>query len=250
LDISPDGRVLASASGFEQTTIHIWDTATGKLLKELDRHTAFVLDLAFTRDGQRLVSAAGDQTIRFWDTSTWTETEVLRGHAGEVWAMAISEPAQLIASMSKDGDLMLWPKYGKRAADGYRRLSESLGPFDVHPLDHSRVLLLPQGQPPEVVDLKRDSAPVPLPGIGSSANVLGCFGTNVLCVWNVIHDSLGTNLLSNGSFSNGLTGWVAEQRYNAHASFTTTFDFTNNQPSVKVSITNADTTADWYIQLN
>jgi hypothetical protein len=100
-----------------------------------------------------------------------------------------------------------------------------------------------------LVDLKRDSPPVPLPGIGSSANVLGCFDTNLLCVWNVINDPLGTNLLSNGSFSNGLTGWVAEQHSNAYASFTRTFDFTNNQPSVKVSVTNADTTG-WYIQLN
>jgi serine/threonine protein kinase/WD40 repeat protein len=185
LDISPDGRVLASASGFEHTTIHIWDTATGKLLKRLDRHTAFVLDLAFTRDGRRLVSAAGDQTIRFWDTSTWAESqEPLRGHAGEVWAIAISEPEQLIASVSKDGDLKLWTKHGKGAADGYRRLSETLGVNDVQSLDHSRVLLLPQGQPPELLDLKRDSPPVPLPQIGSCTNVLGCFGTNLLCLWN------------------------------------------------------------------
>ena len=184
LDISPDGRVLASGSGFEDTTIHIWDAATGELLKQLDGHTGWVCDLAFTRDGRHLISAASDQTIRFWDTSTWTETKVLRGHTDEVWAIAISEPAQLVASASKDGDLMLWTKDGKRAADGYRRLPESLGRNDVQPLDHSRVLLLPPGKPPELVDLKRDSPPVSLPEIGSSTNVLGCFGTNLLCLWN------------------------------------------------------------------
>src|SRR5262249_48886682 len=107
LDISPDGRVLASGSGVDRT-IHIWEAATGELLKQLDGHTASVFDLAFTRDGRRLISAAEDQTIRFWDTSAWTETRVLRGHTGAVWAIAISEPAQLIASMSKDGDLKLW----------------------------------------------------------------------------------------------------------------------------------------------
>ncbi len=184
LDISPDGRVLASASGFRDPTIHIWDAATGDLLKQLDGHTACVFDLAFTPDGRHLISAAADQSIRFWDTSAWTETQVLRGHTDEVWAIAISEAAQLIASASKDGDLMLWPKDGKRAADGYRRLSESLGRHDVQPLDHSRVLLLPHGKPPELVDLKHDSPPVSLPRIGSSANVLGCFDTNLLCVWN------------------------------------------------------------------
>jgi serine/threonine protein kinase/WD40 repeat protein len=191
LDISPDGRVLASGSGFRDTTIHIWDAATGELLKQLDRHTGCVYDLAFTRDGRRLISAALDQTIRFWDTSAWTETQVLRGHTDEVWAIAVSEPPQLIASVSKDGDLKLWRMDETRAADGYRRLPESLGEDGVQPLDHSRVLLLPSGQPPQLVDLKRDSPPVSLPEIGSSANVLGCFGTNLLCLWN--NNQNGTN---------------------------------------------------------
>ncbi len=71
----------------------------------------------------------------------------------------------------------------------------------------------------------------------------------LLAAWNVSNQALGTNLLSNGAFSNGLTGWVTEQHYNARASFTRTFDFTNSQPSAKVAVTNADTVA-WYIQLN
>jgi len=248
LDISPDGRVLASASGFADAKIRLWDAATGELLKALEGHTTWVSDLAFTRDGRRLISAAGDQTIRFWDTSTWTETEVLLGHTDEVWSIANSDPAQLIASVSKDGHLKLWTKDGKRAAGGYRRLSESWDD-DVLPLDHSRMLLLPSGRPPELVDLKSDSAPVLLPEVGASDNVLGCFDKKFLCLWNVIADPLGTNLLSNGAFSNGLTGWVAEQHNDAHASFMRTFDFTNKQPSVKVSVTNADTTG-WSIQLN
>jgi serine/threonine protein kinase/WD40 repeat protein len=186
LDISPDGQVLAWASGWINTRIHIWNTATGKPLEQspLAGHTASVNELAFTRDGRRLISAGVDQTIRFWDTSTWTNTQVLRGHTDEARAIAISEPEKLIASVSKDGSLLLWKMDEKRAADGYRRLSDSLGIDDVKPLDHSRVLLLPQGKPPELMDLKRDSPPVPLPQIGSSTNVLGCYGTDLICVWN------------------------------------------------------------------
>jgi len=73
--------------------------------------------------------------------------------------------------------------------------------------------------------------------------------TAMLDAWNVINQPLGVNLLSNGAFSNSLASWVGEQHFNAKANFTRTFDFTNNQPSAKITVTNADTTG-WYIQLN
>ena len=71
----------------------------------------------------------------------------------------------------------------------------------------------------------------------------------MLGAWNVINQALGTNLLINGAFTNGLTGWNTEQHFNAKASFTRTYDFTGGQPAAKVDVTNADTVS-WYIQLN
>lgn len=71
----------------------------------------------------------------------------------------------------------------------------------------------------------------------------------LLAAWNIINEPLGTNLLRNGNFSNALTYWTAEQHNNARAGFTRTYDFTNNQPSALVAVTNADT-AGWYIQFN
>ena len=205
--LSPDGQVLASGSGFADPTIRIWDAATGRIIRELDRHTGWVSKLAFTRDGRRLISAASDQSIRFWDTSNWTETRVLRGHIDEVQTVAVSESAQLIASAGKDGNLMLWRDDGKGAADGYRRLPENLrleGAWLM--LDHSRVLLLPSGRPPELGDLKRDSPPVPLPEIGFSTNVLGGFGTNLLCRWNgtnqiLVHELRGAEFIQRGAIT-------------------------------------------------
>jgi WD40 repeat protein len=220
LAISPDGRLLASGSAFEDPAIRIWETATGRLLRQLDGHTAWVGKLAFTGDGRRLISAASDQSIRFWDTSKWTETQVLRGHIDEVHAVAISEPAQLITSVSKDGDLLLWKDDGKSATDGYSRLPENLGDNQVLSLDHSRVLLLPSGRPPQLVDLKRDSPPVSLWEIGASSNVLGCFGTNILCHWNgtnqiLVRELRGSELIQRGAIALDSGTRPAGAAYNA-----------------------------------
>jgi eukaryotic-like serine/threonine-protein kinase len=206
LDISPDGQLLASGSGFEDPTIRVWDAATGRRLVRLDGHTGWVCRLAFTKDGRRLISAATDQSIRFWDTSNWTETKVLRGHTDEVHAVAISETAQFVASVGKDGNLLLWKEDGESAAEGYSRLPEDLGLNQVLPLDHSRVLLLPSDKPPELIDLKRDFLPVSLPEIGSSADVLGWFGTNLLCHWNgtnqiLVRDWQGSEFIPRGAIT-------------------------------------------------
>ena len=71
----------------------------------------------------------------------------------------------------------------------------------------------------------------------------------MLAAWRVVDQPLGTNLLANGNFSNNLAGWNLEQHGVAGAAFTRTYDFTNSQPCIRVTVTNTDT-LDWYIQIN
>ncbi|HKX60895.1 MAG TPA: hypothetical protein VJS65_03610, partial [Verrucomicrobiae bacterium] len=206
LTISPDGRTLASGSGYADSTIRVWDTAAGRLLVRLEGHTGWVGELVFAGDGQRLISAASDQSIRFWDASQWTETQVLRGNTGGINAVAISERAHLIASTSKAGDLVLWQMEGRGVTNGYRLLPEDLRVESVLSLDQSRVLLLPPGRWPELIDFKRDSSPRPLPEIGPSTNILGWFATNLLFHWNgtnqiLVRELQGTEFVHRGAIS-------------------------------------------------
>ncbi|MSU34784.1 MAG: hypothetical protein EXS36_06665 [Pedosphaera sp.] len=112
LALSPDGRVLASSSGYKDPTICVSDAATGQRLKRLEGHTGWVCKVVFSKDGRHLISAATDQTIRFGDASTWTEKSVLRGHINEIHTVAFAESAQLVASAAKDGNLTLWREDG------------------------------------------------------------------------------------------------------------------------------------------
>jgi tetratricopeptide (TPR) repeat protein len=64
--------------------------------------------LAFSRDGERLVSAGDDRTVRVWDTGTGQQLLSLEGHGGAVCSLAFGPDDRLIASASDDGTVKVW----------------------------------------------------------------------------------------------------------------------------------------------
>jgi WD40 repeat protein/uncharacterized caspase-like protein len=66
-------------------------------------HRAFVKDMAFTPDGQYLVSGSDDKTIRIWDWRAGRSIRTLRGQVGpgnegKVFAVAVSPDGRTIAA--------------------------------------------------------------------------------------------------------------------------------------------------------
>jgi hypothetical protein len=71
-----DGRTLATAGGFqspsfrkkdEDTTVRLWDLATGNELLRFQDHGSSATSLAFTPDGKSLAGGMRDTTVLIWD---------------------------------------------------------------------------------------------------------------------------------------------------------------------------------------
>jgi len=108
VSISPDGKIVASFSGYEEAAIQLWQVATGKEIGRLEGHRSWVTSFAFWPDGNKLVSSSADQTLRIWDLTSKTCLDTLYGHRQEVWRTALMPDGKTILSGGKDGTLCFW----------------------------------------------------------------------------------------------------------------------------------------------
>jgi WD40 repeat protein len=102
---SPDGKILAVAAG---KFGHLFDLATGKELGKLEGHTHVLEDIAFSRDGGKIVTGAFDQTVAVWDATTFKRRHSFAGFANAVYAVAISPDGTLAAGADYKGALRVW----------------------------------------------------------------------------------------------------------------------------------------------
>ncbi len=78
LGFSPDGRLLATAT-FHTNTIKLWETATGRELRNLSsggqNSTSLSPVFGFSPDSRWLAASGGNNSIKVWDVTTGREVQ-------------------------------------------------------------------------------------------------------------------------------------------------------------------------------
>ena len=82
LGFSPDGRLLATAT-FHTNTIKLWETATGRELRDLStggqNTTSLAPVFAFSPDNRLLAAAGSSNSVKVWDLTNGHEVQTLTG---------------------------------------------------------------------------------------------------------------------------------------------------------------------------
>ncbi|WP_292738205.1 caspase family protein [Nostoc sp. JL31] len=103
---SPDGKTIASGS--YDTSVKLWNAATGKEITTFKGHSDEVNSVAFSPDGKTIASASSDNTVKLWDAAKGKPISTLKGHSDGVGGVAFSPDGKTIASGSYDTSVKLW----------------------------------------------------------------------------------------------------------------------------------------------
>lgn len=106
---SAGGTRLASGSwGHGSKQLFIWDTQSWNRVGVIDDPNESVYGVAWSADGNRLVSAGTDGILRWWNAQTGEGLGARQGHQGSVQSLRTSPDGHLLASGGADGAIQIW----------------------------------------------------------------------------------------------------------------------------------------------
>lgn len=105
LCFSPDGSVVVATSG---PMWRAWRVDTGEEIVRAKTGRKHLLGVAFTADGERLITVGNDASARVWNVDDGSEERSFDWDVGPLTCLAVSPDGCLIAAGSRRGKVVLW----------------------------------------------------------------------------------------------------------------------------------------------
>lgn len=106
LDATRGGRLVVL--GGPERLVRIFETTSGSLVHELDKHTDWVLAAAFSPEEFLLSTSDRAGNLFVWETESGALLHNLRGHVGAVVGLAWCTDGDRLLSAGEDGSVRMW----------------------------------------------------------------------------------------------------------------------------------------------
>ncbi len=110
-----NGKILPILASGSRGETKLWDLTTCELIETFSEQPWVlsglvdeVNSLAFSHDGQTLVSGGADSTIKIWHTGALDLIDILHKHHGVVRCVAFTPNANMLATGGDDRQVLLW----------------------------------------------------------------------------------------------------------------------------------------------
>lgn len=123
---SPDGQYVLTGD-FDNKTLSLWDTRSGKRLRRFTGHTEPVNGVAVSPDGRFVLGSSYDKTARLWDVQTGEQLQVFTGHKAFLWTATFSPDGKFVLTAGGDNTARLWDI---QTGQELRRFNGHTGPVE------------------------------------------------------------------------------------------------------------------------
>jgi WD40 repeat protein len=107
VDISPDGKIVASGANSAAYPVRLWDISSG-LEKQRFGSLFDVEIVAFSPDGTLLAVGYRHPEVELYDVTTGQIVLRIKGHTDDVASIAFSPDGKMLATAAWDGTVRIW----------------------------------------------------------------------------------------------------------------------------------------------
>jgi len=133
---SPDGRYLATGGDFGDSTVQVWEAATGRRIT-LYTEQYRIFAAPWSPQGEIIASASFDGTVHLWKALSGEKLLTYRGHHGPVYALVWSPDGQYLASAGQDATVQVWSAIDGTLLQTYRGHSQPIKALAWSPDGHA-----------------------------------------------------------------------------------------------------------------
>jgi WD40 repeat protein len=178
---SPDGKHILTGGGDSDPSdelqfgeASLWDAEMGTKLVTFKGHVGVVNNVAFSPDGQRIVTVSEDKTVRLWNAETGQESLTLTGHNDIVLSAAFSPDGTQLVTGSLDKTARVWQAAKAQAPHPLKGFQNSINNVCFSP-DGKRILVGVYVHSGKVFDADKGRELCSLEGQSGSRGVNVCF---------------------------------------------------------------------------